>query len=34
MVHKNGDIYIGSWLDNKYDGQGELTRIDGSKYKG
>ena len=34
MIYKNGDIYVGEFEADKRQGKGELTRKDGSEFKG
>ena len=34
MIHADGDIYEGDFLDDKQDGYGIYTHTDGTVYKG
>jgi Uncharacterized protein conserved in bacteria len=34
MIYANGDVYIGGWNEDKYNGFGVLTTKDGSSYEG
>ena len=34
MNYKSGNVYIGSWYDDHYNGYGELTKPGESKYCG
>ncbi len=34
MIHADGDIYEGGWLDDRADGTGTYTHSDGAKYEG
>ena len=34
MVHADGDVYEGDWVDDKANGQGEYMHLNGAHYKG
>ena len=34
LIHPNGDVYEGEWLNDKAHGKGIYYHIDGSKYIG
>jgi len=34
MIHADGDVYEGTWKDDKAHGFGVFNRTDGSKYEG
>jgi hypothetical protein len=34
LIHSDGDVYIGSWKDDKAHGKGIYYHKDGSKYTG
>ena len=34
LIHSDGDIYEGEWLEDKAHGYGVYTHIDGAKYEG
>lgn len=32
LIHSDGDVYIGDWLNDKAHGYGDYTHMDGAKY--
>lgn len=34
LIHADGDVYTGAWLDDKAHGKGEYLHMDGAKYYG
>ena len=34
LVHAEGDVYEGEWLDDKANGHGVYTHFNGSRYEG
>lgn len=34
MIHADGDVYYGEWLNDKTNGHGTYEHVDGSKYFG
>ena len=34
LIHSDGDVYVGDWLNDKAHGFGEYTHMDGAKYQG
>jgi hypothetical protein len=34
LIHADGDVYVGDWLNDKAHGFGEYTHMDSSYYKG
>lgn len=34
LIHADGDVYVGDWLNDKAHGKGEYTHMDGATYKG
>lgn len=34
MVFENGNVYLGSWKNDKFHGFGQLQRVDGSYIEG
>jgi hypothetical protein len=34
LIHADGDVYEGDWLDDKAHGRGFYTHTDGSRYEG
>lgn len=34
LIHADGDVYEGNWLDDKAHGKGAYIHLDGAKYEG
>ena len=34
LIHRDGDVYVGDWVNDKANGKGTYTYVDGSKYIG
>ena len=34
LIHADGDVYEGNWLNDKAHGEGDYIHLDGAKYSG
>jgi hypothetical protein len=34
LIHADGDVYVGGWVDDKAEGYGIYKHLDGSMYEG
>jgi len=34
LIHADGDVYTGQWVDDKAHGKGQYNHTDGAKYDG
>lgn len=34
LIHNDGDVYEGNWVNSKADGVGSYLHFDGSRYEG